>query len=298
MGTYMKINCRVAVASVLALVSAAVHGESQFSTALAVLADEEGGRSADLDVSFAPNPSWTLDAGFGSTKARSDVADIDGESLRAALDVHSERFGLRGYYRSYSDSNSFETDTIGVRGSVRSGNFGFSLMAETREFDVEYTSGSVPSPKRGMASFDGNGYGAGMSYVAAGWGVYAEALFYDFGSQLEDYETVAEGPTSLGVPIVQGLTGVQEMTSSIIAFKQGALDRQFGAGVERGFERSSIRFDWAGVEDAISGAKSNSFSAGYRYSFIKNANIGVTLGVTDSDFGSVNFAGASLGFSL
>lgn len=288
----MKISSRIAAASVLAVASFTVYGESQFNAALAGLADDESGRSTDLDVSFAPNPSWTLDAGVGSSKARSDVADIDGTSLRAGLDLHSERFGLRGFYRSYSDSNNFETDTIGARASMRSGGFGFSLIAETREFDVEYSSGSVLNPTRGTASFDGNGYGAGMSYGAAGWSVYAEALFYDFGSELDDYETIAGGPTILGIPLVQGLTG------SIVTLKQGALDRQVGAGIERGFERSSIRFDWAGVEDAISGAKSNSFSAGYRYSFTERTNIGLTLGVTDSDFGSVNFAGVSFGFSL
>jgi hypothetical protein len=91
---------------------------------------------------------------------------------------------------------------------------------------------------------------------------------------------------------------VQGLTGSIVTLNQGALDHQFAAGIERGFERSSIRFDWAGVEDVISGAKSNSFSAGYRYSFTEHTNIGITLGVTDSDFGSVNFAGASFGFGI
>src|SRR5688572_21126731 len=100
----MKTGSGIAVAAgcLLAVASSTVSAESQFNAALAGLADEESGRSTDLDLSFAPSPSWTLEAGVGATKARTDVTDIEGRSLRGALDVHSDRFRVRGYYRSYS----------------------------------------------------------------------------------------------------------------------------------------------------------------------------------------------------
>src|SRR5688572_21475034 len=135
-----KRSSCIAAACALAAISSAAYGESpRFNMAIATLADDESGRSTDLDVSFAPNTRWTLDAGVGSSKARSDAADIDGTSWRAGIDVHSERFGLRGYYRNYSDSNNFDTDTVGARASVYSGSLSLSLIAETRGFDVEYT---------------------------------------------------------------------------------------------------------------------------------------------------------------
>lgn len=289
----MNIGIRTTAACLLAVASCTVYGESQFNTAVSALADDESGRSTDLDVGFVPNSTWSLDAGIGQTKARTDIADIDGDTLRAGVDVHSDRFGLRGYYRRYSDSNNFETDTLGARGTIRSGGFGFSVIAETRGFDVEYTSGSPLNPTRGTADFDANGYGAGLSYAANGWSAYAEGIVYDFDDNLDSYETVAGGPSILGIPVLPGLS------SSFVTFKQGALDHQYSAGVERGFEHFSVRVDWTGVEDAISNSKSNNFSAGFRYAITPRVNLGVTAGVTDSDdFGSVNYAGLSLGFSL
>lgn len=288
----MKIGSGVLPASVLALLSAAVHGESHFSGTFSALADDESGLRTDIDMRFAPNRSWALDAGFSSTKAQLNLADVDGTSFRAGLGLHSQHVGLRSYYRSYSDSRSFATDTIGARVSVRSGRLGFGLIAEAHELEVEYTVGSAGDLNRGGAVFEGDGYGAGVSYMSPAWSVYAEALFYDFGSQLDHDRTRAALPTILGIPVVP------RPASSVAALMHGVLDHQIGAGIERGFARSFIRLDWAGAEDAISGTTSNSFSAGFRYSLTENADIGITLGVTDSDFGSVNFAGASFGFSL
>lgn len=288
----MKTGLRMVAACALTVASVAASGdESHFYGSFASLADSESGRSNDFDLSFAPNTRLSFDAGVGMAQSRSDLADIEGTSLRAAVDVHSERFGLRGYYRSWSDSNNFDTDTIGVQASIRNGGFGFSVIAETRGFDVDYTTGTVLNSTRSTASFDGTGYGAGASYGAAGWNGYVQGVFYDYGSQLQRYTNAAGAPNLLGIPLVPGLTG------SFITLNQGALDRQLSAGVERGFERSSVRLDWTGVEDAISGAQSDTFSTGFRYSFTERLNIGLTLGVTDSDFGSVNFGGLSFGFN-
>jgi hypothetical protein len=289
----MKTTSRITAAIALALMSAAAHSAQRLHTSLAAIADDDNGRGADFDVSFAPNPFWTLDAGFGSTsQTRSDVGEIEGTSLRTGIGVRSERFGLRGYYRHYSDSTNFETDTIGARASMRADRVTLTLIAEERGFDVEYAVGAGTNAGRNTAGLDANGYGAGVSYVASGWAAYAEAVFYDFGSQLDDFEQIAEAPTFLGIPLAQQFTG------SVVTFKHGVLDHQITAGVERGFQRSSFRLDWTGVKDAINGAKSSSFSGGYQYSFSERTNVGLTLGVTDSDFGSTNFAGASLGVSF
>jgi len=42
----------------------------------------------------------------------------------------------------------------------------------------------------------------------------------------------------------------------------------------------------------------NSFSAGYRHIFTSRLAAGVTLGITESRYGSVNFAGLSFGVTL
>ena len=41
----------------------------------------------------------------------------------------------------------------------------------------------------------------------------------------------------------------------------------------------------------------NSFSAGYRYSFTQRLNASLTVGVSDSSYGSVNFGGVSFGLN-
>jgi hypothetical protein len=287
----MKLTCRIAVAGALALASAVVDAESRLHTGVAMIADDDGGRSRDLDLAFAPNQSWSIEAGFGSVEGDSNIGTVEGTSVRAGVGVRSERFGLRGYYRNYSDSSNFESETLGARFSMSHASLTWSLIAEARGSDVEYTSSSAGRATQGTAHIDTKGYGLGVAYAARGWGLYAEGVLYDSQSQLESYDVTDYTPTLLGIPVAH-------QVGSSPVFKHGVLDHQLAIGIERGFRRSSLRFDWTAVEDAISGANSNTFSAGLRSALSANVQVGITLGVTNSSLDSAKFAGASLLWSL
>lgn len=287
----MKPNYRFAVAGALALASVATHAESNLHTAIAMFANDQGGSSRDLDLMIAPSESWSLDTGVGSTDIDSEMGSVQGTSVRAGMSMRSERFGLRGYYRNYSDSSNFESDIFGARASMSHWGVTFNLIAEVRASDVEYTSSSASQPTRGTARIDTRGYGLGFAYAAHGWGAYAEGVFYDSGSRLESREVAGHASTLLGIPIAQ-------QAGSSLVFKHGVLDHQVSAGVARGFRRSSLQLDWTRAQDAIGGAESNTLSGGFKYTLSSNLNVGITAGLTTSTLDSSKFAGASLVWSL
>ena len=59
-----------------------------------------------------------------------------------------------------------------------------------------------------------------------------------------------------------------------------------------------MRLDWTGANDAVLDTEIDSYSAGFRYSLTDRLNGGVTLGISHSRYGSVNFGGLSFGLSL
>jgi hypothetical protein len=327
----MDFKSRIAAALALAVASGVACAEPRISASLSGLADEENGRSIDFDAAIAPDHRWELGAGLGSTQSRSAAGDLDGSSLRLFADVHGERFGLRGSYRNWS-SDGLDTDAATARAYFRSGGLTLSLTGETQGIDLDYDDGSS-TPQRATAHFSGTGWGAGVSYQWSSWSAYAEGMSYRYGSLSRYVETqgvqpappaspttpVAPGVPTLpglpvlpvtpvvpGAPLPSSLLPLPEsvayvlptLAGSFVTLNQGVFDHLLSAGIERGFSRSSLRLAWTGANDAVLDTEINSFSAGYRYSFTARLNAGVTLGVSDSSYGSVNFGGVSFGLYL
>lgn len=326
----MQIRPLFAATLVLVAASAAAGAEPRVSASLSGLADEENGRSLDFDAAIAPDHRWELGAGIGSTESRSAAGDLDGTSVRLFADVHGERFGLRGSYRNWS-SDDLDTDAVGGRLYFQSGGLTLSLTGEAHGIDLDYDDGS---PDRATAHFSGTGWGGGVSYQWASWSAYAEGMSYHYGSlsQYVETESVQPPPTGSpttpvaptvptlpglpllpapppvvpGAPLPSALLPLPESVSyvlptlagSYVTLGQGVFDHLLSAGIERGFSRSSLRLSWTGAKDAVLDTEINSFSAGYRYSFTDRLNAGLTLGVSDSSYGSVNFGGVSFGFNL
>ena len=336
----MAFKSRFASALVLAAASAAACAEPQINVAFAGLADDADGRSLDLDATIAPNDALEFGAGVGSTESSTTSGTLDGTSLRAVAEVHSERLGLRGYYRKWT-SNGLDTDTTGGRAFFRTGGLTLSVLGEARGVDLDYTVGAT-NPQRSTAHFSGTGWGAGASYRWSNWSAYAEGTHYHYGSlsryvETQTAQTQTPGaspggpltsplPTLPGLPqlpVVPGLPGtpgvpatpgsigsllpgltqsvlytVPTLSGSFVTLNQGVFDRVITAGLGRDFARSSLHFDWTGANDAVLDTEIDSFSAGYRYSFTNRLNGGVTLGVSHSRYGSVNFGGLSFGISI
>lgn len=313
----MSHKVRVAAAAVLATLSGVVWAESQFNASVAGIGDSENGRSFDFDAAFAPAHWWEVGAGVGSIKSDSSAGELDGTSYRAFADVHSDGGGLRGYYRKWN-YDGYDTDTAGGRAYVRNGALTLSLIGEARSFAVDYNSGTVSNPQRSTASFHGTGWGAGASYARSGWGGSAEAVYYHY-SSLSRFVTTqtttgGTGGSVPGIPVVPVtpgslLPGLPDLTQAIttvvpafsgsyVTLNQGALAHLLTAGLERDFTRASVRLDWTGAKDAVLGINTNVYSAGFRYSFTERLSAGLTGGVSDSRFGSIEFAGLSFQINL
>jgi hypothetical protein len=328
----MQIKSPIAAAFVLVTASAVSSGEPRISASLSGLADDENGRSLDFDAAIAPDHRWEIGAGIGSTESRSAAGALDGTSLRLFADVHGERFGLRGSYRSWN-SNGLDTDAVGGRAYFRNGGLTLSLTGEAQGIDLDYDDGST-TPQRSTARFSGTGWGGGLSYQWSSWNAYAEGMSYRYGSLSRYVETQgvqappSSSPTTPVAPSVPTLPGLPilpvpppvvpgaplpssllplpesvayvlpTLAGSFVTLNQGVFEHLLSAGIERGFTRSSVRVSWTGARDAVLDTDINSFSAGYRYSFTDRLNASVTLGVSDSSYGSVNFGGVSFGLNL
>jgi hypothetical protein len=312
----MKRNIRIAIAVGLVGASAAACAEPRFNATFSGLADDEHGRSVDVDTTLAARDWLTLAAGLGSTSSRATSGSLDGTSVRVSADVHSKCLGVRGYYRNWN-ANGMDTETVGVRPYFTYDNLTLSVIGESRGLDLDYVTDASNS-QHATAHFSGTGWGAGASYRWSHWNVYAEGVAYHYGTLSRyvatppDQTGNSSGPTPLtGLPTLPGPAGgvgsqlvqalgyrVSPLADSYVTLNQGVFDHVLSAGVERGFARASLRLDWTGVKDAVLETGINSFSASYRYVFTPRLTAGVTLGVTESRYASVNFGGVAFGITL
>jgi hypothetical protein len=311
----------------LAMTSTVACAEPRIDLSLAGLADNADGRSLDFDTAIAPSAAWEFGAGAGSTTSRTGSGDLTGTSVRAMAEVHSEQLGLRGYYRRWS-SDGLDTDATGGRAFFRNGGLTLSVLGETRGVDVDYAIGSA-STQRSTARFSGTGWGGGASYSWANWNASAEGTHYHYGSLSRYVQTQAPAsttppssttplsptlPTLPGLPPIAAAPGavqsalpgltesvlytVPTLSGSYVTLNQGVFARVLSAALERDFKRSSVRLNWTGANDVVLDTEIDSYSAGYRYSLTDRLSGGVTLGISHSRYGSVNFGGVAFGMSL
>jgi hypothetical protein len=289
----MKLPTRALQTVLLLASAAAAHAQMQLDTSLAVFADDEDGSSFDFDASLSPNDNWTLSLGAGTSDSSSDSAELSGDALRAAADIHNERFGARGYYERWSASD-FDTDTLGARLYYNTpGGLSLTLIAEDKSHELELDPSGPGNQPAATSQVDAIGFGAGVSWYGSTWGGYLEGIFYDFDDSMVDLRNVSNT-----TPANRGQAKkVTDLVNSVVTATQGALDSQLSAGIERSFDRVNIHGDWLAVEDAVDGAKSSSYSGGVRYSFTQSLDAGIILGISDSDnTGSIGFAGLTLAY--
>jgi hypothetical protein len=320
---------RVATANLLFVVCSAAYADPHLNLSLAGVTDDNDSHSLDADVAFAPNPFLELGAGVGSSTSPSTVGGIDGTSLRGSANLHSDRLGLRGYYRQWN-SQLFDTDALGARASVTAGDFTFNAGGEARGLDVTYGSGTS-DPQRSTQHFSGRGLGGGIKYSHSGWTGYADAMFFHYGSLSRYVQTYTANPVPIAgaapvtpvnplPPLLQTVAALPVgaaalnpilpalpqtmiavapiLTSSVVTLDQGALDRLVTVGASRAFARVSFSLDWTNAKDKILADTTDSYRAGVGYKFTDHVSAAVAAGVTHSYVGSVKFGAANLGFSF
>jgi outer membrane scaffolding protein for murein synthesis (MipA/OmpV family) len=264
----------------------------QFSASVATFVDDADGTSVDLDLYWQPTAWLGLGAGIGQSESSAELADLEGNSLRASVDLHGESLGGRLSWRQWQDSGQFESDSMTAEVYWRTAN-GWQLgaIAEQRDFNVDYTVTVLNRSIARRVAFDGQGFGAQLAWYGDTWGGYLRGVSYDYDETLARVLTAAQTPNLARFPRIEALV------ASLLTRTAGAIDHDLSAGVERSFQRSGLRLDVAATRDALSGADSRSLSVSYRYSLTPRFELEGTLGSADSDdLDSVGFAGLALSF--
>lgn len=262
-----------------------------FDLALSLVADEEGGTSIDADASLSPTKWITLSAGAGTSDASTATADLGGTAVRAALDLHSQRFGIRPYLSSWSDESDFDSRTLGVRAYVNAGGFTASLIGERQDLDVDFTVLAFGRPVPRSASFEATGFGGGLAWYGERWSAYVEGLAFDYDDRFDALVATARSPAVDRFPRIEALVG------SILTLTQGALDHEISVGVARAFSRTTLSLDWVGVEDAIDGMRAQSVSGTWSRAMTGFVDLQISLGVVDSE-GADSLAYGGVGLQL
>lgn len=281
------------LATVALALAAALPGQAlaagNFNASLATFVDDEDGQSVDLDLYWDANRWVSLAAGAGSTDSASSLADLNGRSLRAAIDVHGEAFGARLGWRNWQDGDEFESDVLNGEVYWRHAGFKLGLIGEQRDIDIGYSITLANRVIERTLSFSGTGIGAEASWYGDAWGAYARSVVYDYDAALDRAIAASQQPNLTRFPRIQGLV------ASLLTRTAGAIDSDHSIGVERSFKRSGLRLDFARSRDAISEQDSTSASIAYRYTLTPRFDIEGTIGLTDTESAdSVSFAGLTL----
>lgn len=289
---------RIAVATLLplsglasaALPTAAAADAGAFTATLATFVDDADGISTDLDLYWDPADWISLSAGIGQAESSSELADLDGDALRAGIDLHGDSLGGRLNWRRWQDGGQFESDTLGGEIYWRSTTgWQLGLIAEQRDFSVDYTVTVLNRPIARRVEFDGQGFGAQASWYGEAWGGYLRGVSYDYGDTLARVRAAAQTPNLGRFPRIQALV------ASLLTRTAGAIDHDLSAGIERSFQRSGLRLDVSTTRDTLSAAESRTVSLSYRYALTPRFELEGTLGTADSDdLDSVGFAGLAL----
>jgi hypothetical protein len=289
---------RIAIAALLplsglasaGLPTAAAADGGTFTATLATFVDDADGISTDVDLYWDPADWIGLSAGIGQAESSSELADLDGDALRAGIDLRGESLGGRLNWRRWQDGGQFESDTLGgeIYWRATSG-WQFGLIAEQRDFSVDYTVTVLNRPITRRVEFDGQGFGAQASWYGEAWGGYLRGVSYDYGDTLARVRAAAQTPNLGRFPRIQALV------ASLLTRTAGAVDHDLSAGIERSFQRSGLRLDVSTTRDALSAAESRTLSLSYRYALTPRFELEGTLGTADSDdLDSVGFAGLAL----
>jgi len=260
-----------------------------FNASFATFVDSENGQSLDLDLYWDATRWVSLAAGAGSTDSASSLADLNGRSLRAAIDVHGDAVGARIGWRNWQDGDEFESDVLNGEVYWRHAGWKLGLVGEQRDIDIGYSITLANRVLERTLSFSGTGIGAEASWYGDAWGVYARSVVYDYDSALDRAIAASQQPNLARFPRIPGLV------ASLLTRTAGAIDNDLSVGVERSFKRSGLRLDLARSRDAISQADSTSASVAYRYTLTPRFEIEGTVGLTDTESAdSVSFAGITL----
>ena len=282
-------HARLAVAALLACICGPALAVPM-NVAFSANVDDTGGRSFGADFDISPGEHVTFSAGAGHSAGSDETADLAGTLLDAGVSLHAERGGFALRLDSFDDSSNYHSRTLAARAWIAAGDFEIALLGRHRDLGVELTLELPLRTVRREVDFSAVGAGLELSFARGNFNAYASALTYDYDEQLDQFIALANSPELASRPRIEALVG------TFMTQAQGAIDRQFGAGIERALGRHSLSLDIANVHDVILDAGSTSVALTWRYAQSARLDWNLSAGMVDSDtYGNIGFVGVGLG---
>ena len=252
--------------------------------------DDTGGRSFDADFSISAGKHVTLSAGAGHSRGSEETADLTGTLLNAGISVHGDRGGASLNFDTFDDSSNYQSRMLAGRAWISAGDFELALLGRRRDLAVDLVLELPLRTVRREVDFSALGGGLELGYARGNFNAYVSALSYDYDDGFEQFIELAGSPQLDSRPRIEALVG------TFMTQAQGAVDRQYAAGLEFAFGRHSLALDLANVHDAMLDAGSTSAALTWRYAQSARLDWSVTGGMVDSDtYGSIGFVGVGLG---
>lgn len=260
------------------------------SVTLAGLADSEHGLSYGLDARFSPADSWSLGAGVGRSESSVSGADFAGTSLRLSTDLNLGHFFANAAAQRWKDSGQFKSTTLlGELGWMAESGLSVSALLDDRSMTVDYTMTVQGQPRDAHIDFDGQGFGADISWFGDDWNLGARFIDYSYGRSVDRVRAAIDSANTGRFPRPQLLL------DSIVTRAAGAPDRQFAATLGRQFSRSSLQGDWTMERDALTHARIDSLSLTLGYELGAKLRLDTTAGFSDGGAGGTTaFGGLAL----
>jgi hypothetical protein len=247
------------VLAVLLSAPAVQAGSVPLNADFSATVDDAGGHSIDADFTLSPTERLSLNLGGGQSTGADDTANLRGTLLNAGVSLHGDRAGVALSYDRFDDSSNYRSSTFGGRLSMTAGDFEISLLGRRRDMSLELT---LELPNRTLSrsvDFAAVGGGLQLAFSHGNFSGYAMGMMHDYDDDFDDFLSLAQSPQLAERPLIEALVG------SIVTQAQGAIDRQFGAGVGRTFGRHAVGLDVSSVRDAIDGTTSTSVGRVGRY---------------------------------
>ena len=284
--------CRILAISALSLGLGAQAQAVPMNVNLAANADDSNGRGLDADIAVSPNEHLTLNASAGYSEGSKDTVGLRGTLLGAGASLHGGRGGISLDYDRFDDDSNYTAATIGARAWISLGDFELALLGRRRDMNVELTLTLPQRAVRRELDFTASGGGLQLSFTHGDFNAYAMAIEYDYDDDFTNFLDLVDSPLLDRRPRIEVLLG------SFLTQAQGAIDRQAGLGVERGFGRNSLALDFSSVHDAVLDSGSTSVALSFRRAQSAHMDWSISAGMIDSDaYGTVAFAGFGVGLA-
>jgi hypothetical protein len=261
------------------------------SLSLAMLADDDHGRSIDLHGQYSPIEALTLAASAGhSSAALSGGEDFKGNSLGASIDLDVGAFFANGAIDHWKDSGELRSTALhGELGYLADNGLSLAALVASHDLRATYSATVLGQLRERDIDFQGTGFGGDLSWYGEAWTTGVRYLAYDYGRSVDRVRSVLESANTQRFPRLQRLAG------SVATRAAGAPDREASFMLARQFDHKSLTASLQWQRDAVTRVESKGVDLTLGLDPAKHWAVDVSIGASrDKEAGTIAWAGLAL----